>query len=150
MKLWVANFVARYYSYQTVEAIKECFESLFRAGAIDRNEEVFCIVTSREQSHESMGNRAVLNSIDLFGQPYIKIRKNLYVASVQPYIRNGVRYPFRNICAAIVSNGGGYVCYASASVFKDDVDTSYRECIIPKYNSLILDTEANSTIRKNI
>lgn len=82
MKLWVANFVTRYYSYQTVEAIKECFESLLRAGAINRNEEVFCTVTSDERSQESIGNRAVLNKTDCFGQPYIKIRKNLYIASV--------------------------------------------------------------------
>lgn len=152
MKLWVSNFVARYYSYQTVEAIKECFESLFRAGVIDRNEEVFCTVTSDERSQESIGNRAVLNKTDCFGQPYIKIRKNLYIASVQPYMRNmrnGARYPSRNICAAIVSNGGSHVCYVQASVFKDDGDASHRKWM-PKYNSLLLDTEANSTIRKNI
>lgn len=114
MKLWVSNFVARYYNYQTVEAIKECFEGLFRAGVIDRNEEVFCTVTSDERPQESIGNRAVLNKTDCFGQPYVKIRKNLYIASVQPYMRNmrnGARYPLRNICAAIVSNGGGHVCY---------------------------------------
>lgn len=114
MKLWVSNFVARYYSYQTVEAIKECFEGLFRAGVIDLNEEVFCTVTSDERSQESIGNRAVLNKTDCLGQPYIKIRKNLYIASVQPYMRNmrnGAHYPLRNICAAIVSNGGGHVCY---------------------------------------
>lgn len=149
MKLWVANFVARYYSYQTVEAIKECFESLFRAGVIDRNEEVFCTVTSYERSHESINNGAVLSKTDSLGQPYIKIRKNLYIASVQPYMRDGARYPFRNICTAIVSNGGGHVCYVSASVSKNDGDTSCRKGI-PKYNSLLLDTEANSTMRKNI
>lgn len=117
MKLWVSNFVARYYNYQTVEAIKECFEGLFRAGIVDRNEEVFCTVTSDERSQESIGNRAVLNKTDCFGQPYVKIRKNLYIASVQPYMRNmrnmrnGACYPLRNICAAIVSNGGSHVCY---------------------------------------
>lgn len=149
MKLWVANFVARYYSYQTIESIKECFEGLFRAGVIDRNEEVFCTVTSDERSQESIGNRAVLNKTDCFGQPYVKIRKNLYIASVQPYMRNGARYPFRNICTAIVSNGGGHVCYVSASVSKKGEDAPCRKSI-PKYNSLLLDTEANSTIRKNI
>lgn len=149
MKLWVSNFVARYYNYQTVEAIKECFEGLFRAGVIDCNEEVFCTVTSHGRYQESKGNSAVLSKTDSLGQPYIKIRKNLYIASVQPYMRNGARYPFRNICTAIVSNGGGYVCYVSASVFEDDGDTSCRKGM-PKYNSLLLDTEANSTIRKNI
>lgn len=36
MKIWIANFVARYYSYQTIESIKEGFERLFKNGVIDQ------------------------------------------------------------------------------------------------------------------
>lgn len=163
MKLWVANFVARYYSYQTVEAIKECFERLFRDGVIDQNEEVFCTVTKDTRFHKPTNNRAVLMGkysedsdnpraiehydMDLFGKPYIRLYKNFYVASVQPYLRNGARYPFRTICVAIANDGGRHVCYVQASVFRNDADELCRKGI-SRYNSLILDTEANATTQK--
>lgn len=165
MKIWIANFVARYYSYQTIESIKEGFERLFKDGVIDQNEEVFCTVTKDTRLHKPTSNRAVLigkysedshNSraiehydMDLFGKPYIRLYKNFYVASVQPYLRNGARYPFRTICVAIANNGGRHVCYVQASVFKSDADELCRKGI-PKYNSLILDTEANATTQKNV
>lgn len=165
MKVWIANFVARYHSYQTIESIKDGFERLFRNGVIDQNEEVFCTVTNYTRFRKPTGSRAVLmgkysedlnNSraiehydMDLFGKPYIRLYENFYVASVQPYMRDGARYPFRTICAAIASNGGRHVCYVQASVFRDDADELRRKGI-PKYNSLILDTEANAKTQKNV
>lgn len=165
MKIWIANFVARYYNYQTIESIKDGLERLFRNGVIDRNEEVFCIVTKDTRFHKPTGNRAVLvgkysedsdNSraiehydMDLFGKPYIRLYKNFYVASVQPYLRNGALYPFRAICMAIVNNGGKHVCHVQASVFRNDADELCRKGI-SGYNSLILDTEANATTQKDV
>ena len=165
MKVWIANFVARYHSYQTIESIRDGFERLFRNGVIDQNEEVFCTVTNYTRFHRPTGSRAVLmgkysedsNSsraiehydMDLFGKPYIRLYENFYVASVQPYMRDGARYPFRAICAAIASNGGRNVCYVQASIFREDVDELRRKGI-SGYNSLILDTEANATTQKNV
>ena len=37
MKIWIANFVARYYNYQTIESIKDGLERLFRNGVINQN-----------------------------------------------------------------------------------------------------------------
>lgn len=163
MKIWIANFVARYHSYQTIESIKDGFERLFRNGVIDQNEEVFCTVTKNTRLHKPTSNRAVLTGeysedsnnsraiehydMDLFGKPYIRLYKNFYAASVQPYMRNGACYPFRTICVAIASNGGRHVCYVRASVFKKDADELCRKGI-SRYNSLILDTEANATTQK--
>lgn len=160
MKVWIANFVARYYNYQTIESIKDGFERLFRNGIIDQNEEVFCTVTNDTRFHKPTNNRAVLmgkysedsnNScaiehydMDLFGKPYIRLYKDFYVASVQPYMRDGACYPFRAICAAIANNGGRHVCYVQASIFRKDADELCRKGI-SRYNSLILDTEASAT-----
>ena len=165
MKVWIANYVARQHSQQTIESIKDGFGRLFKNGAIDQNEEVFCTVTNYTRFHKPTSNRTVLmgkysedshNSravehydMDLFGKPYIRLYKNFYVASVQPYLRNGACYPFRTICAAIASNGGRHVCYVQASVFKKDADELYRKCI-SRCNSLILDTEANATTQRNV
>ena len=163
MKVWIANFVAKYYSYQTIESIKEGFAKLFRDGVINQNEEVFCTVTNYTRFHKPTNNRAILlgkysedshdsrgferYDMDLYGSPYIRLYENFYIASVQPYMRNGARYPFRNICAAIANDGGRHVCYVQASVFKKDADELYRKCI-SRCNSLILDTEANATTQK--
>ena len=149
MQIWIPDYVINYCSRNTITDIMNGLLILSKIREIKSYEVVSCDVYEVSRPGKPINNGTVMINrgcdncdtlehptfprydSDLYGNPYIRLYKNFYVATVQKYGVGLASYNVRTICAAIVDD------YKNPRKIRDIIATIYNKNADTDFNKNI-------------